>query len=39
MYRIVFFKIPFMLGGYRVPATPFGNKPIEQIRPSHEGLH
>ena len=31
MYRIVFFKIPFMRGGYRVPATPFGDKPIEHM--------
>lgn len=31
MYRIVFFKIPFMRGGYRVPATPFGDKPITHM--------
>lgn len=31
MYRIVFFKIPFMRGGYRVPATPFGDKPIAHM--------
>lgn len=28
MYRIVFFKIPFMRGGYRVPAAPPLIKPI-----------
>ena len=28
MYRIVFFKIPFMRGGYRVPACPVINAPI-----------
>lgn len=28
MYRIVFFKIPFMCGGYRVPAAPLLIKPI-----------
>lgn len=28
MYRIVFFKIPFMRGGYRVPVCPVINKPI-----------
>lgn len=31
MYRIVFFKIPFMRGGYRVPATPFGDSPITHM--------
>ena len=31
MYRIVFFKIPFMRGGYRVPACPFGDKPITHM--------
>lgn len=31
MYRIVFFKIPFMRGGYRVPACPFGGKPITHM--------
>ena len=31
MYRIVFFKIPFMRGGYRVPACPFGDKPIAHM--------
>lgn len=31
MYRIVFFKIPFMRGGYRVPATPFGDSPINHM--------
>ena len=33
MYRIVFFKIPFMRGGYRVPACPFGDKPIMHMAP------
>lgn len=28
MYRIVFFKIPFMRGGYRVPVCPVINAPI-----------
>ena len=28
MYRIVFFKIPFMRGGYRVPVCPVTNAPI-----------
>lgn len=28
MYRIVFFKIPFMRGGYRVPVCPIGTSPI-----------
>lgn len=31
MYRFVFFKIPFMRGGYRVPACPFGDKPITHM--------
>lgn len=31
MYRFVFFKIPFMRGGYRVPATPFGDDPIDHM--------
>lgn len=31
MYRLVFFKIPFMRGGYRVPATPFGDNPIDHM--------
>lgn len=31
MYRFVFFKIPFMRGGYRVPATPFGDNPIDHM--------
>ena len=31
MYRIVFFKIPFMRGGYRVPACPFGDSPITHM--------
>lgn len=31
MYRFVFFKIPFMRGGYRVPATPFGDNPIAHM--------
>ena len=31
MYRIVFFNIPFMRGGYRVPACPFGDKPITHM--------
>lgn len=31
MYRIVFFKIPFMRNGYRVPATPFGDSPISHM--------
>lgn len=28
MYRFVFFKIPFMRGGYRVPVCPVFNAPI-----------
>lgn len=31
MYRFVFFKIPFMRGGYRVPACPVGDKPITHM--------
>ena len=31
MYRIVFFKIPFMRRGYRVPACPFGDSPITHM--------
>ena len=31
MYRIVFFKIPFMRGGYRVPVCPPLIKPITQM--------
>lgn len=31
MYRIVFFKIPFMRGGYRVPACPIGTSPITHM--------
>ena len=31
MYRIAFFKIPFMRGGYRVPACPFGDSPIAHM--------
>lgn len=31
MYRFVFFKIPFMRGGYRVPACPPHIKPIDRL--------
>lgn len=31
MYRIIFYKIPFMRGGYRVPAVPFGTKPLSSM--------
>lgn len=31
MYRFVFFKIPFMRGGYRVPACPPPIKPIARM--------
>lgn len=31
MYRFVFFRIPFMRGGYRVPVCPLGDKPITHM--------